>query len=593
MLADASPFPTLVAALLPAFERNDWRAGSHQELSDIEGAICGVLLRLRARLNAIPIINRIPPEILQYIFETTCSDKDSYSGYASCVVREKTSGWPFQLTLTHVCRTWRDAALGTPTLWTRIDYLNDRLLELFLSRSGAAALSLHIEKQRPDALLQTQVDRLKRLDVTLTDRADRTFVPTLLQFRAPALECLTILGRNGCPSPPETVSVVLFEEQVSSLKALALDHIGWWTPGNVFPCLTHLHLSSIVGNADAPDEVSYLTMFFANTPALQYVHVEGITSGALAAGRPKHDEWRASLPSLRALTCSRSYAPGALHLLSSLELPLGVVVRMYGLTCMTPTSAVRPNVLLPPSILSTFTHLDIRANDSDLEVIMDGPTSSCVWLQMSAMHRYGIWEGWLAQLSTMLPLPSVRSLRAATDLPNVVPNLCSQLNASLVELSVYLKAEERDGLGVSDLAEDVPRRVYAALAGDDPSTCVPYLESLKLETFCTDATVLRSPDLVSMAAIRAQQGRPLRSLVVDTGNRSAHCSDSFSRELASVRKHVAGSVELRPGAAHSHFGLPDKFEVAEAERWWDLPDDIKPRLRKSQSTSLSDFEDVD
>ncbi|KAI0329163.1 hypothetical protein GY45DRAFT_1325418 [Cubamyces sp. BRFM 1775] len=575
-----APFPTLVAALRPALERGDWHARSQEELFDMESAIYGVLLQLRARINTLPIINRVPPEILQHIFEIVCSDKDSYGGYISCANREKIPRWPFQLALAHVCRTWRDAALGTPTLWTRIDYLNDRLLKLFLSRSGSAALSLHVGKQRPDVLLRAHVNRLKRLDITLTDRADRTFVPGRLEFCAPIMECLTILARNGCPSPPEAVTVVLFEEKVSNLKALAVDGLGSWTPGNVFPSLTHLHLSNIVG---------CLAMLLANTPALQYLHIQDLTSGVLAA-KPKRSECRVSLPSLRALTCSGGYAPGALRVLSFLELPPGVVVRMYNLTCMTPSSAMRPNVLLPHSLLSAFTHLDIRANDGELEIIMDGPTSSGVWIQMSAMQRHGIWEEWLARLGTMFPLPSVRSLRVATNCPNVVPALCGQLNNSLVELSVYLKAEEEDS-GTSDPEGDVPRRVYARLAGDDPSTCVPKLESLKLETLCTDATILRSPDLASMATARAQQGRPLRSLIVDTGSQSAHCLGAFSNKLASVREHVAGTVEVRLGAARSCSGLPDKFEVAEAERWWDLPDNMRPRLRKSLCTSLSDVED--
>ncbi|KAH9891335.1 hypothetical protein C8Q73DRAFT_792748 [Cubamyces lactineus] len=427
------------------------------------GTLYGVLLRLWNRMNTLPTINRLPPEILLYIFNITCLGSDSYRGYVSCTNRLKTSIRPPQLTITHVCRAWRDLALGASTLWAHIDFYNYHLLELFLSRSGSTALQLHVGNKRPDELLRGHVDRLRRLDISVVNYYDKTFIPMLLDFHAPALECLTMVARNGYPSSSGDITMMLFKERTLNLKALALDNIGWWTPENFFPCLTHLHLSSIGGNAEAPHEASYLATFLANTPALQYLHVKGVTSGALAA-RPKRDGWRASLPSLRALTC---------------------------------------------------------------------------------------WGS---------PL---------------------QLNSSLLELSLLLTAKEQDGQDISG-PEDVPRGVYAALSGYDPSTCVPHLESLKLETLCTDSAILCSSDLLSMAAMRAQHGRPLQSLIVNTSSQSAHCLDPFSRELAQVREHVAGTVELRPEAARSNYGLPVKFKVPEAERWWDLPDAIRPRSRKSR-----------
>ncbi|CAE6416067.1 unnamed protein product [Rhizoctonia solani] len=86
-------------------------------------------------------INSLPPEVLSHIF-VLCEYADRPNWNTRNV---PTRGHPnsfYQTTLPAVCRFWRDVALDTTTLWSRIT-LSDpppfRLSALYLSRSGTQA----------------------------------------------------------------------------------------------------------------------------------------------------------------------------------------------------------------------------------------------------------------------------------------------------------------------------------------------------------------------------------------------------------------------------------------------------------------------
>ncbi|KAH9891341.1 hypothetical protein C8Q73DRAFT_703848 [Cubamyces lactineus] len=545
----------------------------------MEAAIHGALLTVRGRMNALLPVHGIPPEILLHIFELACDH--CYDGYVNFRHRHKGHKPPLPLLLTHVCRRWRDVALSAPVIWSRIDVPNKHLLDLFLVRSGAAALSLHIGHEDPGVLLGTHVERLKRLDMTRSiDRSRPTLAPVQLQLSAPALECLTVLPHHGAEGYDNGFLFrALFQRQVLKLQALALYYVGEWMPRNIFPCLTHLCLSGIVNFGGSSGEVTCLVTLLANTPALQYLEVMGLAGGKFASA-PMESRSRASLPSLRAITCSQSCASDAFCLLSALDFPSSVVIRLYNLNTLTDSSISWPSALLPNGMFQMFTHLNVRVVDRQLELTVDGRTAG-FWLQVYTEGLNIDWQSWLMRLNIMFPMPAVRSLRVTTNQHGVVPTLLNQVHASLAELSLFVDTMgERSPTLESD--KDAVLEAYAALASEDLSACAQ-LETLQLETLCSDPyAVLRTTALAAMAATRMMRRRPLRTLVVATGPLCAHCADKFSRGLVPIIPYFTRAVDFRPGAARESFGLSDTFDVPEADQWWDSQssEDIRPRLWK-------------
>ena len=79
------------------------------------------------------------------------------------------------ITMTHVCRSWRNLLLSTPSLWTQIDFsasTKSQQAEGFLCRSGNQPLNIHQILENPDDVepfLSTtlhNVFRLQGLSIT-------------------------------------------------------------------------------------------------------------------------------------------------------------------------------------------------------------------------------------------------------------------------------------------------------------------------------------------------------------------------------------------------------------------------------------------
>ncbi|KAH9858914.1 hypothetical protein C2E23DRAFT_800622 [Lenzites betulinus] len=89
-------------------------------------------------------VNRLPPELLLYIFSLlicgTAKSGDSPSFPNSAKV----------ILVTHVCRTWRNLALGAPDLWSSIVATNPTRTAEFLERSQRALLDIYFPQRLPE-----------------------------------------------------------------------------------------------------------------------------------------------------------------------------------------------------------------------------------------------------------------------------------------------------------------------------------------------------------------------------------------------------------------------------------------------------------
>lgn len=94
-------------------------------------------------------INSLPPEVLSTIFKQVQDARRlSESSFWDPLPSLHPERW---FSMTHVCRYWRDVALGDPLLWTQIEFVPCKGLSNkwdlpfdFLKRSAAAPLDVQV-----------------------------------------------------------------------------------------------------------------------------------------------------------------------------------------------------------------------------------------------------------------------------------------------------------------------------------------------------------------------------------------------------------------------------------------------------------------
>ncbi|KAL6298573.1 hypothetical protein BKA93DRAFT_46859 [Sparassis latifolia] len=214
-------------------------------LRSLERFLLHALSLVRISLNGACPVNRIPPELLEHIFEHVLDPERPWQLF----------DWPSSklrstrrlTTLTQVCHHWREICINCPSLWTYIvDIPRGSLqssLPIFLTRSKSAPLKVLLTETCAsfmDDLLQSHSTRIQELRMR---SFSKTRIHLSLDFGAPALEQLTIIGNDQTSSD---FRPVLFRGNAPRLKVLTL-HTSW-LPNNRFGSLTHLfchHLVSV------------------------------------------------------------------------------------------------------------------------------------------------------------------------------------------------------------------------------------------------------------------------------------------------------------------------------------------------------------
>ncbi|TFK68833.1 hypothetical protein BDN72DRAFT_747856, partial [Pluteus cervinus] len=89
----------------------------------------GKILELRTARNRTTPVARLPTELLTRVF--ALAKKTNPSG---C--------WRLSLTVSWVCRDWRDKVLNYPWLWNYIDHPHPGLVQAFMERTGEARIAI-------------------------------------------------------------------------------------------------------------------------------------------------------------------------------------------------------------------------------------------------------------------------------------------------------------------------------------------------------------------------------------------------------------------------------------------------------------------
>ena len=153
---------------------------------------------MRTRRNNFSLIGKLPPEVLSCIFSFHAINQPIPSDpiynpndpFPSSPSPTRVGlGW---ITVTHVCRLWRQVALSDPSLWRTIVFdLGAEWAEEMLARSKAALIFY-----RRDLSFQPRISRERTLDDEVTLRKHLSHVRQLVlsgnpEFLEPAVRALT------------------------------------------------------------------------------------------------------------------------------------------------------------------------------------------------------------------------------------------------------------------------------------------------------------------------------------------------------------------------------------------------------------------
>ncbi|KAI1789956.1 hypothetical protein LXA43DRAFT_536818 [Ganoderma leucocontextum] len=301
--------------------------------------LLAVFRKLSDNTNAVAPINGLPPELHRMIFKQATAPR---------------TGDPFHgrsiLTLTHVCRLWRDTVVGAASLWCHIDLnAKEPLAALFVQRSSGLPITLHLST-RDEGKLKLMRGILKQhtARVRAIHMDDGCIEPPQVGYwgsassalgsfyfypKAPLpVECFFL--RGWLYSPNRTPEWALFNGNTSPLKALSLvvNYVwDWkWMPTNPLPNLTHLYLSSLSHGELRPRySAESLLRMLSGTSMLQYLH---LTSVGLLIDPSKI---RNTLPVVRldhvhTMSIHQSDLEVAFFLLAHLDLPDDILLCIDG-----------------------------------------------------------------------------------------------------------------------------------------------------------------------------------------------------------------------------------------------------------------------
>ena len=398
-----------------------------------------LLRSLLIRRNALAPISLLPPEILARVFHSLALDEPPYSG-------KQNFGW---IRTTHVCRHWRQVALGDSSLWARISdihtKLNTALISEMLARARNAPLEIDIDlvaTPSSDALLymfpphfsHTRGLRLHNLSTPHFES-----VRKILSREAPDLEHLEIGLSVASPFTFRDLGgTTLFKGQAPKLRTFSITQV--CVPWSFIPRgqLTQLKITLFDGMSTAdPPSLGNARQFIdllVNCPALEILVLELCLPNDLfqfSPGRTVH------LPCLSRL-CVRGSSSRVTNLLKILRLPS---VTTLHLRCVSDIGSPHNDYHILPVIPSQFQtsvpveFKSLRVTLSDLgrlleivactslppstvqssrdtEVDMDGEPEFV--LSFDGSPVFGHWKEILERACKLLPIPNLEFLSITT-----------------------------------------------------------------------------------------------------------------------------------------------------------------------------------
>jgi hypothetical protein len=402
-----------------------------------------LLLTLR---NTLAPISVLPPEVLARVFHFLSLQEPPCSG-------KQDLGW---IRATHVCRFWRQVALGDSSLWARISGrpTNLNLISGMLARTRNAPLDIDIDLDGtlfPELILlmfppHLSHTRKLRLETVISLHFD-SFRGIYIE-EAPVLEHFELDSFSSPIIFRELGGTTLFKGRAPSLRTLILTHV--FIPWSLIPRgqLTRLEISLVgiyekpITSTDIPshDDLNQLIDLLVNCPELEVLVLDSCLPSQLTHF-PRAQTIH--LPCLSLLSLGGS-SPRISNLLKMLKIPSSTTLQLY---CTFESAATYNDLLLPvisahfrsPSPIE-FKNLSVTLNrtgrffevtgstflptprihqSQNVECGMDDDDEFI--LSFEGLPEVGHWTDLIEQVCKMLPISNIEFLSiSASDIVNIV-----------------------------------------------------------------------------------------------------------------------------------------------------------------------------
>ncbi len=472
---------------------------------------------IRQCYNSSPTlsVNRLPPEVLQMVFQHLIPPPSTPSW--SSFYKSRNEGDPYEI-LTGamlVCRKWHSIAVQTASLWTEIDLAaRPSTVSCFLERSRAAPIHLRaafgeLENQLVRSVMQHHGHRITKLDFWVWGVGDAELEAyASLEICMPALRQLKLTFRNWGESP--TRAHFASPECVPALRALVLSG-SLWVPTGVVPNLTHIRLKYMEGV-----DVSLLWNLLCNAPMLEVLQLSSVNGLTVTHGPTPASSL--TLPRLQDLIITGAYTKAIHYLVSRLELPNVTAVSYEYLFAKPGTLSER---LLPSSLTihtPTRVTLVIGGDYRMFTAGFEGDRSAVTLKYLGLSSERNIpprderiqWP--FITFPTLLSLANVTEFRFASSMWDADP--LRRLGIHFRNVTNLCLMTDSDGDFDAGKVMELGASLAGALLAEDP-VIFPKLVSLEIDTIDIPREFIEL--LIPALAKRDRDGRRLQYLGVHAG----------------------------------------------------------------------------
>ncbi|KAG2757078.1 hypothetical protein P692DRAFT_20790170 [Suillus brevipes Sb2] len=239
------------------------------EIDNELGAMEERMRALRTRRNNFSPISSIPPEILGTIFVQHAQQMQLLHVPDNPAVLS----W---LKVGHICRHWREVALGTPELWATPFLNSSRATEEMLMRSKMAPLNLRCgQRYRMDSVQKAlmHIDRLQEVSLPflnggMTYRWVMEFLNKLSSCSAPKLQSLSLEEEFA-----QTLRIAIPTSFVApNLRSLQLKYCDLSWASSVLTGLTSLNIKKL--SPECLPTLEELISALRRMPSLRFLELE-------------------------------------------------------------------------------------------------------------------------------------------------------------------------------------------------------------------------------------------------------------------------------------------------------------------------------